>query len=261
MKVGCIPISMLGELSDGSRPVEGWIEMAARVGLDGIEVYKPFIRPATEDRLREVVRLIRQANLEVSIFTSYANFVAGDMEEQVVSVKRDVDWAVVCGTQAVRLTAGGPPGNMSAEQACRRTAAGLRVCLDYAEQHGVYLTLEDHAPFGDRIADFLRILELVDDPRLKVNLDTSNTLRVGDDPVALTEAVVDRVVHLHVSDVSPEMAHVPSGEGVVDLLRIFTILKRSGYDGWLSSEAGGPPNEESIALSAENIHRLWQEAQ
>lgn len=260
MKVGCIPICFLGELSEGRRPVEGWIEMAARVGLDGIEVYKPFIRPATEDRLRQVVELVRHAGLEVSMFTSYANFVAGEMAKEIESVKRDVDWAVLCGTQTVRLTAGGPAGPLSAEEAARCAAEGLRACLDYAEQCGVSLALEDHAPFGDRIADFLRILELVDDPRLRVNLDTSNPLRVSDDPVALTKAVAGRVVHLHVSDVSPQMEHLPSGEGIVDLLSIFALLKRAGYEGWLSSEAGGPPTEESIVRSAENIRRLWQEA-
>jgi sugar phosphate isomerase/epimerase len=260
MKVGCIPICFLGELSEGKRPVEGWIAMAARVGLDGIEVYKPFVRPMTEARLTELVGLIRQAGLEVSMFTSYANFVAGEREKEVESVKRDVDWAVICGAQAVRLTAGGPLGSLSAEEGAQRTAEGLRACLDYAEQRGVSLALEDHAPFGDRLADFLRILELVDDSRLKVNLDTSNPLRVGDDPVALTRAVSDRVVHLHVSDVSPQMAHLPSGEGIVDLHAIFTLLKQRGYDGWLSSEAGGPPTEESIARSSANIRRLWREA-
>lgn len=260
MKVGCIPICFLGELSEGKRPVEGWIKMASRVGLDGIEVYKPFVRPATEARLKELVRLTGQAGLEVSMFTSYANFVAGGMKKEIASVRRDVDWAVICGTRAVRLTAGGPLGPLSAEEGARRAARGLRSCLDYAEEHGVDLALEDHPPFGDRIADFLRILELVDDPRLKVNLDTSNCLRVSDDPVQLTRAVWECVVHLHVSDVSSDMAHVPSGEGVVDLGGVFTVLKQRGYDGWLSSEAGGPPTEESIARSAHNIRRLWREA-
>lgn len=260
MKVGCIPICFLGELSEGKRPVEGWIEMATRVGLDGIEVYKPFIRPPTEVRLKELVRLIGQAGLQVSMFTSYANFVAGKMDKEIESVKRDVDWAVVCGTDAVRLTAGGPLGSLSAEQGARRTAEGLRSCLDYAERRGVQLALEDHPPFGSHITEFLHVLKLVDDPRLKVNLDTSNPVPVGDDPVRLTRAVADRVVHVHVSDVTSDMKHVPSGEGIVDLRAIFTILKGRGYDGWLSSEAGGPPIEESIVQSAANIHRLWREA-
>jgi sugar phosphate isomerase/epimerase len=246
MKLGCIPICFLEELSDGRRPVEGWIEMAARVGLDGIEVYKPFVRPRTEPRLKELVRLI--------------NFVTGKMDEEIESVKRDVDWAVICGTRAVRLTAGGPLGSLSAEEGAHRAAEGLRSCLDYADQSGVILALENHPPFGDRISDFLRILELVDDLRLKVNLDTSNPLPVGDDPVQLTRAVAGRVVHLHVSDLSPDMVHLPSGEGTVDLRAIFAVLKQRNYDGWLSSEAGGPSTEESIARSAENIRRLWQEA-
>ena len=258
MKIGCIPICFLGELSDGRRPVEEWIDMAARVGLDGIEVYKPFVRPMTLTRLKEIVRSIEEAGMEVSMFTSYANFVSGKMDAEIESVKRDVDWAVVCGAGAVRVTAGGPLGGLSVEEAARRAARGLRSCLDYAEGHGVDLTLEDHPPFGNRIAEFLRILELVDDIRLKVNLDTSNPLPVGDDPVSLAEAVAERVVHVHVSDRSPDMGHVPSGEGIVDLPSIFEILKGQSYDGWLSSEAGGPPTEDSVARSAANIRILWR---
>lgn len=260
MRVGCIPICFLGELSDGTRPVEGWIEMASSVGLEGIEVYKPFVLPPTEARLEELVRLIEQTGLEVSMFTSYANFVAGEMDSEIESVKRDVDWAVTCGTDVVRLTAGGPLGSLSVEEGARRAAQGLLSCLDYAEERGVHLALEDHPPFGSRFDEFLRILELADDARLKVNLDTSNPVPVGDDPVRLAKAVAARVVHVHVSDVSSDMEHVPSGEGIVDLRAIFTILKSQGYDGWLSSEAGGPPVKESISRSAANIRRLWREA-
>jgi len=260
MKVGCIPICFLNELSEGLRSVEGWIEMAARVDLDGIEVYKPFVRPLTRSRLKEITRLINQAGLEASMFTSYANFVTGKMEVEIESIKQDVDMAVVCGAEALRVTAGGPLGSLSVEQAASRAAEGLLSCLDYAEGCGVHLALEDHPPFGSRIAEFLRILELVDDQRLKVNLDTSNPVPFGDDPVSLTEEVAGRVVHVHVSDVSSDMSHVPSGEGIVDLGAIFRILRRHGYDGWLSSEAGGPPVEDSISRSAENIRRLWLES-
>jgi len=258
MKVGCIPICFLGELSEGRRPVEWWIDMACRIGLDGIEVYKPFVRPMDLPRLRQISRLIEETGLEVSMFTSYANFVSGKMDAEIESVKRDVDWAVVCGAGAVRVTAGGPLGPLSVEEAASRAAQGLRSCLDYAEERGVDLALEDHPPFGSRIAEFLRILELVDDARLKVNLDTSNPLPVRDDPVCLAQAVAERVVHVHVSDRSPDMGHVQSGEGIVDLPSIFRILKRQGYDGWLSSEAGGPPTEDSIVRSAANIRILWR---
>jgi protein FrlC len=232
--------------------------MAARIGLDGIEVYKPFVHPMTPARLRHLARSIEEAGLEVSMFTSYANFVSGNMDAEIESVNRDVDWAVVCGAGAVRVTAGGPLGPLSVEEGAHRAADGLRSCLDYAEECGVDLALEDHPPFGSRVAEFVRILELVDDVRLKVNLDTSNPLPFRDDPAFLAEAVAERVVHVHVSDRSPDMGHVPSGEGIVDLPSIFKILKGQGYDGWLSSEAGGPPTEDSVARSAANIRILWR---
>jgi len=42
-----------------------------------------------------------------------------------------------------------------------------------------YSLWKDHPEVGTRIADFMRILELVDDGRLKVNLDTSNRWKLA----------------------------------------------------------------------------------
>jgi sugar phosphate isomerase/epimerase len=80
----------------------------------------------------------------------------------------------------------------------------------------------------------------------------------GDDPIALLEAVADRVVSMHASDrylaegttldslkqadgtigYSPNLKHGVTGEGLNDYDAIFRILAAHGYHGWISIEDG-----------------------
>jgi sugar phosphate isomerase/epimerase len=213
------------------------------------------------DSLKRVSALIHEAGLEVSMFTSYSDLSHPDPEErerQLGSIRWDVDAAVLFRTNIVRLTGGPRHEGPDHDEALRRIADGLRQSLDYAEDHGVWLALEDHPQIGTSIAEFTRILELVNDDRLKVNFDTSNPMEAGDDPVALVRLVAHRVVHTHLSDRSADWQHQVVGEGVVDFPSIFAVLRTAGYDGWLSLEAGGPKGREGIQRGIAYVRETWE---
>ena len=101
------------------------------------------------------------------------------------------------------------------------------------------------------------ILELVDDERLKVNLDTGNVS--SDTIVDLAKRVADRVVHLHVSELLNNEHGVVIGKGEVDNKGVFSVLKNTGYDGWLSLEqaVGG---REDLRFSIEYVRNTWNDA-
>ena len=103
----------------------------------------------------------------------------------------------------------------------------------------------------------MRILELVDDDRLKVNLDTSNPMVSGDSSVELTELVKDRVVHVHASDRGRDLEHTVEGEGLVDFPSIFASLKKAGFDGWISLESGSDKGRKGIRQGMEYVKRVW----
>ena len=250
MKLSCIPICLFDDLiHTRTMTLSDWAQMACRIGLDGIEMYKPYLREDEQDRdsMSCISDMIHSAGLEVSMFTSYADFSQPEFyDKQIASIQWDIDAAVIFRTSIVRLTAGGWCKGQSPEWTLRSVAKGLRACLGYAEEKGVMLALEDHPDVGTRIADFMRILELVDDERLKVNLDTSNPMVSGDDSVELAKLVSGRIVHVHLSDRSADLEHQVAGEGVVDFASIFRILKEAEYKGWVSLEAGGRKGEDSI---------------
>jgi len=261
MKVSCIPICFFRDILQAkTMSIEDWIRMASELGLDGIEMYEPYLASWKADYMARLSDAVRDAGLEVSMFTSYANFSSPDpaiRSEQVSNVRRAVDAAVAFGTNIVRMTAGSWIEGISRDDILSNIASGLRECLDHTESLNVALALEDHPEVGTKIADFMRILELVDDNRLKVNLDTSNPMVSGDNAVDLAELVKDRIVHVHASDRGRDLEHTVEGEGVVDFPGIFRILKGAGFDGWISLESGGSKGSEGIRQGIEYVKRIW----
>jgi len=75
----------------------------------------------------------------------------------------------------------------------------------------------------------MKILGLVDDERLKVNLDTANV--PSDTTVEFAKLVLDRVVHVHVSELLNGRHGVVIGKGDVDIRGVFSVLKNDGYAG------------------------------
>ncbi len=263
MKVSCIPICLFGDmLQTKTMSVEDWIKMASEIGLDGIEMYEPYLTSWDKDEITRLSDSVHDAGLEISMFTSYADFSSPDpviYSEQVAHVRQVVDAAVAFRTGIVRMTAGSWIEGICREEILSNIANGLRDCLDYAESYDVALALEDHPEVGTKIADFMRILELADDDRLKVNLDTSNPMVSGDNVVDLVELVKDRVIHVHASDRNRNLEHTVEGEGSVDFPGVFRILKTAGYDGWISLESGGNKGSEGIRQGMDYVKRVWQE--
>jgi sugar phosphate isomerase/epimerase len=262
--ISCIPILFFTEIIERkTMSVEDWIRIASKVGLDGIEMYERYLASWKADYLSRLSDTVHNAGLAVSMFTSYADFSASDpgiRTVQVSNVKRAVNAAVTFKTSIVRITAGSWIEGISLDKTLSNVAEGIKECLDYAESRGVMLALEDHHQIGTKIAHFMRILELVGDPRLKVNLDTSNPMVSGDNAVDLVKLVKDRIVHVHASDRTKDLEHTVEGSGVVDFPSIFTVLKRAGFGSWISLEAGGTKGEESILEGMEYIKRTWRSA-
>ena len=262
MRTSCIPICLFDRmLRTRDLPVEDWIAMAVDIGFDGIEMYKPYLAELEDDDyVRRVGEVTREAGLAISMFTSYADFSSPDeaaQRQQIESVRRDVEVAKILQTDIIRMTCGSWPEGAQRGGTLRAVAAGVRAAVDVAAEQGVTIALEDHPEIGTKIEDFVEILELADDDRLKVNLDTSNPMVSGQSAVDLAPQVASRVVHVHVSDRDAQLAHAVAGEGAVDFPAIFRILHEAGFDGWLSLEAGGAPQRESIVRSLEYMRAAW----
>ncbi len=139
-----------------------------------------------------------------------------------------------------------------------RLASGLERLAKLGEGLGLQTAYHHH--MGTVIQNEAELDRLMSMTRkLRLLADTGHMAFAGMDPVSVIGRHLDRVVHVHLKDVRPEVAErarargysfeqavregvftVP-GDGCIDYRPIFELLKKKDYEGWLVVEAEQDP--------------------
>ncbi len=149
---------------------------------------------------------------------------------------------------------------------------GLNRLGKIAQDEGMRLCYHHHMGTGVMTrAEVDRLLANTDPALVNLLLDTGHLAFAGDDPVAAALAHADRIKHVHLKDVRPDIVAkataegysfeaaieagvftVP-GDGSIDFVPIFEALAAAGFEGWLVTEAEQDPakaNPLEYALKA-----------
>ena len=132
---------------------------------------------------------------------------------------------------------------------------------DHARSRGVTACLHPHV--GTMVESGAETERVLAGSRVGLCVDTGHLMVGGADPVALTAAHTDRVVHVHLKDVDRALAQQvidgalpygravrsgmfrPLGQGDVDIAAMVRTLEAAGYQGWYVLEQDvmldGPP--------------------
>ncbi len=186
-----------------------------------------------------------------------------------------IRWAHIAGCSRVDTTDDRfRPEGMTDREALDHLGRIYRQIVPVAERYGITINIEPHGYFTTKPEFMAEMLNFVDSPHLRMNMDTGNTFIAGQDPVAFLEQFHNKVDHVHVKDVSESLAaaargdltgiamsHCSIGEGVnaENIRKCLRILKKYGYNGVLSMEcegAGGPMIEKSLAWLKKEIAQL-----
>ena len=108
-------------------------------------------------------------------------------------------------------------------------------------QYGLQVAIHNHGP-GDKVyptpeSVYEKVRGL--DPRIGLCIDIGHTARIGADPVESAEKYADRLLDVHVKDVSaatPKGQTVEIGRGVIDIPRFLKTLVRIKYRGIVAFE-------------------------
>jgi len=135
--------------------------------------------------------------------------------------------------------------------------------LKVAEDFGVEILIEPHGPLSASAEGLQKILDVCDSENLAINFDTGNVFVAGNDPVETLKAVVDKVKHIHLKDLPPDierghaygvgMGTIPLGSGAVGIGEIIRILMDNGYEGNATLEVIG---EDALVASREYLASL-----
>jgi len=151
-------------------------------------------------------------------------------------------------------------------------AGGLNRLGKLAAEAGMRLCYHHHMGTGVMTrADVDRLMDSTDPELVHLLLDTGHLAFAGDDPLAAARAHADRIKHVHLKDVRPEVLSqvlrenlsfqdaieagvftVP-GDGAIDFVPVLQALADAGYQGWLVVEAEQHPakaNPLEYALKA-----------
>lgn len=166
------------------------------------------------------------------------------------------------------------PEGLEDDEAMALMKRSYEQIVSVAESYEIDITIEIHGYFTTKIDRLGEMLDFVDSPRLRLNLDTGNSFIAGGNPIDFATRFADRVSHVHIKDVSKSLAdsfrgqetgialsESAIGEGVNadNICRTLEILRDTGYNGPLSMECageGGPLIERSLAWLRSTLSEL-----
>jgi sugar phosphate isomerase/epimerase len=273
LKISAFPKCYIDQIAgDRSISVFDWIQMARSLDADGLEMYDGFFTSLETSYVDGIGQAITAAGFAMPMLCCSPDFTNPDADARKRAVDREAQLIGVArrlgGPRTVcRVLSGQRYPTLSRRQGLEWVVACINRLLPVAREHDVVLGLENHykdsfwtyPEFAQKMDVFLELTGAIPDrDHFGVQYDPSNAIVAGDDPIALLEAVADRVVSMHASDrylaegatlddlrqsdgtlgYSPNLRHGVTGKGLNDYHAIFRILADHHYQGWVSIEDG-----------------------
>ncbi len=269
-----------------NKPLFEGIEIAAKLGLRGVQIYATTgefsPETLTSEQKSAYKTLLSQKGMVVSALCGDMGGYGFEKEEanatRIEKTKRIVDLAVEFEAKVVTTHIGVIPADKSNPRYGVMLKA-LTQCGLYAKEKGVTLAIETGPEKASVLLGFLQDTK----GGVGVNLDPANfTMVTGQDAVEAVYILKDYIVHTHVKDGKmldggqdpTEVYHafavggvealnackgfeeLPIGEGDVDWDNYMRALKEIGYDGFLTieRECGADPTAD-IRLAANFIRK------
>jgi sugar phosphate isomerase/epimerase len=277
------------DLVERRMSLDNWLDLAATLGLDGVELYPKFFESLGKPYLDRVRWILKHNGLQMPMLCHSPDFThpeASRREVEVDETRRMIALTAELGGSFCRVLSGQNRPGLDPDAAMGWVIDCLTALLPDAERHGVVLAMENHykdglwiyPEFAQSHARYLAILDAVDSPWLKAQYDPSNAVVAGEDPYALLERVLPRLATVQASDryleggtlddlrrtaadathgYAPFLKHGVIGRGANDYDRICSTLARAGFDGWISIEDGdGETVEQGMSNLRDSVFFL-----
>ncbi|MGH9572226.1 MAG: sugar phosphate isomerase/epimerase family protein [Candidatus Acidiferrales bacterium] len=267
-KLAAFPKGFMDELCvHRTMTLAQWIDLAATLGVEGLEFYTGFVEdePAF---LSNTKALLKKCGLSMPMFCCSPDFTQPDpalLQAEIDREKRMIEITAFFGGRFCRVLSGQRRVGLSRADGIAQVVRVIKSLLPFAEKHSVVLTMENHykdnywqyPEFAQKMDVFAEIVDEINSPWFGVNYDPSNAFLAGDDPLVLLDRVKHRVVSMHASDrylkfgtledlrkeedsvgYASRLAHGVIGKGLNDYDAIFSTLNSVGFCGWISIEDG-----------------------
>ncbi len=259
---------------------EGVIEKAKDFGFAAIEFTDGgWTDNLSLDTAKRVRAKAEELGLEIPAFCVGADFLNGDTDATLEHLRRCVDFAAALGAHAMRHDVAQQPRirkyHIGYNDVLPTLASACREVTKYAEQLGIRTMTENHGYFSQDAGRVESLINVVGHPNFGALIDVGNFMCADEDPVVSVGIMAPYAFHVHVKDFhfKPGVLDYPGkgwfitrsgnylrgaiiGHGDAKVQQSIGILRRSGYDGYVSIEFEGiEDNLLGIKLGLENLER------
>ena len=263
MKISVTSYSFQQYLNAGKIDHLGMIDKAREIGIDAME-YTPLPGETFEERC-ELARKIREKadsiGMPIASYTVAADLYKGSPEAdaaEVERIKRQLDVAKILGAPVLRhdvcwsLPKSGAV--RSFDQMLPTLAKNAREITEYAASLGIRTCSENHGHIAQDSDRMERLFNAVNHENYGLLVDIGNFACVDENNVTAVSRVAPYAVHVHAKDfyLSCEkqegwfetrgcnyLKGAILGNGIVNVKKCIDIIKRAGYDGYVSIEFEG----------------------
>ena len=279
MKI-CASTYSFGRYRD--KGIDFMIEKAAELGFDGIEIVEGTFEGSDDVKVAEDVRRkCEEKGLAVASLCTGADLLYGSPDAQAKRLCALADTTAAYGARVMRHDVcygfRGEKTHRSYADAVEKIAP---VCLEvtkYAESVGVVTCTENHGFFSQDSARVELLINAVGHDNFGALVDIGNFMCADEDPNFAVGVMAGYARHVHAKDfylksgseIDPGEGWFRTragnylkgpiiGHGDAHAAQSLGILKRAGYDGWISVEFEGmEDNLTGLKLGRDNIGRFW----
>ncbi|MDM5427373.1 sugar phosphate isomerase/epimerase family protein [Bacillus mycoides] len=190
------------------------VQFAYENGFEGIELWgthaQNLYMQERETTEREIDYL-KDKNLEVTMISDYLDIsLLADFQKTMEKCEQLVTLANWFNTNKIRTFAGQKGSEDFSEQERKEYVERIRMICDLFAPHNMYILLETHPnTLTDTLPSTLKLLEEVNHPYLKINLDFLHIWESGADPVDSFHRLKPWIQHYHFKNISSaEYLHV-----------------------------------------------------
>jgi len=236
----------------GDKALEDTLRYSGMYGFQAVEIAKSHLYKYLDNRsVGDLNSLLNNTKLVVSglmdfHFKPFAS--ESELAETLADFEEGCDMAARIGASMVVSCINPeqvPPEGLSEGEVFRQAASVAGRYGEIAEKHGLPVALEPlgFARFMSRPSDALRIAEESGLTHVGIMFDTFHNFRAGVSLSEIEAIPLDKLLVVHVND-APDLPkddltdfhRVHCGLGDMPLVEIFRILRKKGYEGYLSVE-------------------------
>ena len=229
-------------LREGTIDLFDVLDFCAKYNFDAIDptgYYFPgYPEVPTDEYINKFKRKAFLLGLDISGTGIRNDFAVPDETKRIADIEMIKKWIVAAaklGIPNLRVFTGRDKHEgYSRDQVFKWMAKDFRTCCKFGKEYGVMIALQNHNEFLKTADDVDRLFEMVDSEWLGLNLDIGSYRQK--DPYEEIEQNIQYAVTWQIK----ENVWIDGQQTPTDVVKLFKIIKKAAYRGYLPLETLGP---------------------